>query len=53
MKKHDRIRILAESKISSILEMVSNSLRDSRINNQELKLVLHEVEAYKELKEKL
>ena len=52
-KKHDRIRILAESKISSILEIVSKALRESRINDQEFKLMLDEVDVYKELKEKL
>ena len=47
------MRILAESKISSIFEIVFKALRDNRTNDREFKLVLDEVEAYKELKEKL
>ena len=39
-KRHARIRILAKSKISSILEIVLKALRDSRINDVDFKLIL-------------
>lgn len=52
VKKHDQIRTLAKGKISSNLEIVSKALTDVRRNDPEFKLVLDEIDAYKELTEK-
>ena len=45
-KKHDEIRVLALSKLSSITDVISNALRDGQISPEEFKLVLDEVEKY-------
>ena len=51
MKKHDQIPIVTESKISSILDIISTALKNSPISDQEFKLVLDEIEKYSGLKE--
>ena len=49
-KKHDEIRVLALSKLSSITDVISNALRDGHISPEEFKLVLDEVEKYGKMK---
>ena len=49
-KKHDEIRILAEAKMNSIKDIVSKSLQDGEISEQEFSLVLNDFDKYNELK---
>ena len=48
-KKHDEIRVLAESKLNTITDYVSTALTDGKISDQEFRLVLSEVSKYHEM----
>ena len=52
-KKHDKIKILAESKLNTISGIVSKSIEDSHISHQEYQLILKEVEHYRKTKEEI
>lgn len=45
-KKHDEIRILAESKLNTISDHVSTALLDGRISDDEFRLVVAELEKF-------
>ncbi len=49
-KKHDEIRLLAESKLNTIADHVSKALRDGVISDEEFCLVLNEIEKYGAMK---
>ena len=49
-KKHDEIRILAESKLSTISDHISKALEDHAISDDEFRLILSEVGKYQDLK---
>ena len=49
-KKHDEIHVLALSKLNSVADIISNSLRDGRISPDEFKAVLNEEEKYRQMK---
>ena len=49
-KKHDEIRVLALSKLNSVTDIISNSLRNGHISPEEYKAVLDEEEKYRQLK---
>lgn len=49
-RKHDEIRVLAESKINSISSHTSKALRDGHISDAEYRLVLDEIERYSQMK---
>ena len=49
-KKHDEIHVLALSKLNSITDIISNSLRDGHISPEEFKAVLNEEEKYRQMK---
>ena len=42
-KKHDEIRVLAESKLNTITDYLSTALNDGKISDQEFRLILSEV----------
>ena len=48
-KKHDEIRVLADSKLNTITDYVSTALIDGIISNQEFKLILSELSKYNEM----
>lgn len=50
-KKHDEVRILAQSKLNTISDYVSKSLIDGKIDETEFNLIVTEVEKYRSLKE--
>jgi len=52
-KKHDKIKILGESKLDSISAIVSKAVEDAHISNKEYQLILREVEHYRTLKEQI
>ena len=49
-KKHDGIRLLAESKLNTIIDLVSRALMDGQISDQEFHLITDEVSKYTKLK---
>ena len=49
-EKHYDIKILAMSKLNTISDLVSTSLCDSHISDNEFKLKMNEVERYNKLK---
>ena len=51
--KHQKIYILAESKLDTIHSHVSKAMTDGFISDEEFKLILEEVEKYRNLKEQL
>ena len=51
LKKHDNIKIAAQSKLNSILEIVNTAINDDEITQEEFKIVVDEVQRYYDLKE--
>ena len=49
-QKHSNIKSIAESKINSVKDIVSKSLKDGDISDIEFKMVLNEMENYSTLK---
>ena len=52
-KKHDQIRVLAESKLNSVADFVSTALVDGHISDEEFRLIVGEVTKYVEMKDKI
>ena len=52
-KKHDQIRILAESKLNRIADHISTALVDDKISDEEFRLIVSEVEKYNDMKEEI
>ena len=50
-KKHYEIKTMAECKLNSIKDLISKSLTDGQISENEFKSVLDELEKYNEMKE--
>ena len=50
VKKHDKIRMLAASKLNTITDHVSRALRDGTISDDEFRLILDEVDKYSTMK---
>ena len=51
-QKHGNIKIIADSKINSIKDLISKALQDRQMNDSEFKMVLCELEKYNDLKDK-
>ena len=49
-KKHDETRVLAESKLNTIVKIVSHSIQDNDISDTEFRPVLDEVAKYSDMK---
>ena len=49
-KKHQDVKILADSKINTISDLVSSALMDSHVSDEEFKLIISEVEKYCKMK---
>ena len=49
-KKHDKILILAESKLNSIETLISEALNDLNITHEEFKMILNEKDKYERMK---
>ena len=52
-KKHDKIKILANSKLDTISGIVSKAIEDSRVSHQEYQLIIKEVEHYQKIEEEI
>jgi hypothetical protein len=49
--KHDRIKVLAEAKLNTIVDLVSTALLDGNISDQEFRLIMNEVDKFQRLTE--
>ena len=49
-KKHDVIKLLAQSKLDSMADIISQAMQDGDISSNEFNKVLQEVEKYRKLK---
>ena len=49
-RKHDRIRVLAVSKLNSIAVRISVALTDDKISEEEFRLIFSEVDKYDQMK---
>ena len=52
-KKHDQIRVLAESKLNTIADHVSTALIDGQISDDEFRLIVNEVAKYNQMKSEI
>ena len=52
-KKHDKILMLAKSKLNSIETLISQALIDMNISHEEFVIILKEKDKYKKMKENL
>ena len=52
-KKHDQIRLLAESKLDSISDVVSQAIQDGDISPDEYQRILKEIEHYRQIKQQI
>ena len=50
VKKHDEIRVLAESKLNSIADRISTAMTDPKISEGEFRLFLSELDKYDQMK---
>ena len=53
VKKHDKIKTLAESKLDSISSLVSKAIENSHISHEEYQLILNEIKHYRTMKEEI
>ena len=53
MKKHDKILMLAKSKLSSIETLVSQALIDMEIGHEEFNVIVREKQKYERMKKNL
>ena len=49
-KKHDEVRVLAESKLNTIADHVSRALTDGQISDEEFRLIIDEAQKYTQMK---
>ena len=49
-RKHDQIRVLAESKLNTMADRISAALTDDKISEEEFRLILSEVDKYNQMK---
>ena len=49
-KKHDEVRVLAESKLNTIADHVSTALTDGQVSDEEFRLIIDEVQKYRQMK---
>ena len=52
-EKHERIKLVALSKLSSVGDLVSRALADEKISDEEFRVILNEMESYREHKSQI
>ena len=52
-KKHDGIRMIAESKLNSVKDLISRAITHGQTSQEEFKLIFAEIEKYKNLKDQI
>ena len=50
-RKHDQIRVLAETKINTIADRISTALSDNKISDEEFRQILSEADKFNEMKD--
>ena len=53
VEKHEKIKLLAESTLSTISRYISKALNDGQISDEEYSLILSELDKFRELKENI
>ena len=51
--KHDRIKTIASTKLNTVISYISEALIDNKVNDEEFRLILGELEKYKIMKEEV
>ena len=51
--KHQAVRVLASPKLNTVHSHISKALENCEVSDDEYKLILHEVEKYRTMKEEL
>ena len=52
-KRHNQIRVLAESKLNTIADHISAALADDKISDEEFRLILSVVDKYNQMKDEI
>src|ERR1043165_8254498 len=52
-EKHEKIKTLAEAKLNTISDYISNALEDDHISDEEYSLILNELVKFNEMKEEI
>jgi hypothetical protein len=52
-EKHEKIKILAESKLNTISDHISKALKDNHISDDEFKLILDELDKFNTMKDEI
>ena len=52
-EKHEKIKTIASTKLDTITSHVSKALSNNKVNDEEFRLILEELEKYKVLKEEV
>ena len=50
--KHDKIKTIASAKLNTVTSYISKALSNDKINEEEFRLILEELEKYKVMKDK-
>ena len=53
LKKHDKIKTLAESKLDSISGLVSKAIKNAHISHEEYEFILKEIKHYRKIKQEI
>jgi hypothetical protein len=53
VEKHEKIKLIALSKLSSVNGLVSNALRDGAVSDEEFNIILLEMESYRDHKSQI
>ena len=53
VEKHERIKLIALSKLSSVNDLVSKALTDEKVNDTEFEIILAEMESYRNHKSQI
>lgn len=52
-EKHEKIQVLAESKLNTISDHISKAMMDGKITDEEFSLILSELEKFKQMKNEI
>ena len=52
-EKHEKIKTIASTKLDTISSHISKALSDNKVNDEEFRLILEELEKYKVMKEEI
>ena len=52
-EKHEKIKMIASTKLNTIASHISKALSDNKVTDEEFRLILEELEKYKVMKEEV